>query len=198
MQQEAINQLKGEIADKVKAGQCRVVEWDSIKDDPPKQLKILPLAMIPHKSRLFRAILDLSFRIRLQDGSEIPSVNETTTLEALAGAIIQLGHLLLQRIIHAFAEVDEDAKVFMAKYDIKDDFWRLDCEDGKEWDFAYVLQQEEGQPVRLVVPTSLQMGWVELPPYFCAASETSRVVASQYIELPMGSMPDHISYPSTQ
>jgi hypothetical protein len=115
-----------------------VVLWDDIKENPPPQLKISPLAMIPHKSRQFRAILDLSFRLRLKDGTHVPSVNEATTLEAQAGAIDQMGHSL-QRIIHAFAEADEDAKIFMAKYDIKDGFWRLDCQEGEEWNFAYVL-----------------------------------------------------------
>jgi hypothetical protein len=188
---DAIKQLKGEIADKVKVGQCKVVLWDDIKDDPPPQLKISPLAMIPHKSRQFRAILDLSFKLRLKDGTHLPSVNETTTLEAPAAAIDQMGHAL-QRIIHAFAETDEDAKIFMAKYDIKDGFWRLDCQEGEEWNFSYVLPQEEGEPTRLVVvPTSLQMGWVESPPYFCAASETARDVATKYTERPIGSLPKH-------
>eukprot|EP00956_Cyclotella_meneghiniana_P004838 scaffold5989_cov47-Cyclotella_meneghiniana.AAC.9 len=146
--------------------------------------------MIPHKSRKYRAILDLSFRIRLKSGREVPSVNETTTLEAPSGAIDQLGHSL-QRIIHAFAEADEDAKIFMAKFDIKDGFWRLDCAEGEEWNFAYVLPQKEGQPTRLVVPTSLQMGWVESPPYFCAASETARDVAAQYAEIELGTLKSH-------
>ena len=91
-----------------------------------------------------------------------------------------MGHAL-SRIIHAFAEVEDNAKVFMAKYDIKDGFWRLDCAEGEEWNFAYVLPQHAGEPVRLVVPTSLQMGWVESPAYFCAASETGRDVAQQYV-----------------
>ena len=78
------------------------------------------------------------------------------------------------RIIHAFAQAEEDAKIFMAKWDIKDGFWRLDCEEGEEWNFAYVLPQPAGQPVKLVIPTSLQMGWIESPPYFCAAAETAR------------------------
>ena len=175
---KAIEQLKGEIAAKVKEKQCRVVLWDDIKNDPSKQMKVSPLAMIPHKSRGFRVILDLSFRLKLKKGGYLASVNEETTLEAPAGAIDQLGHSL-SRIIHAFAEADEDAKVFMAKFDIKEGFWRLSCETGEEWNFCYVLPQEEGEPTRLVVPTSLQMGWVESPPYFCAASETARDVATQ-------------------
>jgi hypothetical protein len=87
--------------------------------------------------------------------------------------------------------MDEDAKIFMAKYDIKDGFWWLDCQEGKEWNFAYVLPQEDGEPTRLVVPTSLQMGWVKSSPYFCAASETARDVATQYTERPVGSLPKH-------
>eukprot|EP00956_Cyclotella_meneghiniana_P034528 scaffold105814_cov64-Cyclotella_meneghiniana.AAC.1 len=187
---KAIEQLKGEIAGKVKEGQCKVVLWDDVKHDPPKQMKVSPLAMIPHKSRGFRAILDLSFKLRLKKGGMLPSVNEGTTLEAPAGAIDQLVHSL-SRIIHAFAEAEEDAKIFLAKFDIKDGFWRLSCETGEEWNFCYVLPQEEGEPTRLVVPTSLQMGWVESPPYFCAASETARDVATQYVETKVGSLQGH-------
>lgn len=51
------------------------------------------------------------------------------------GAIDQIGHSL-KRLIYAFAETGEDEKVFMAKKDIKDGFWRLDCQEGEEWNFA--------------------------------------------------------------
>ena len=34
----------------------------------------------------------------------------------------------------------------------------MDCAEGEEYNFAYVLPQEEEKPVTLVVPTSLQMG----------------------------------------
>eukprot|EP00956_Cyclotella_meneghiniana_P042491 scaffold248501_cov111-Cyclotella_meneghiniana.AAC.2 len=79
----------------------------------------------------------------------------------------------------------------MAKFDIKDGFWRLNARQGEEWNFAYVLPQREGEPTKLVVPLSLQMGWVESPPYFCAASETARDVAAQYTELPVGMQKDN-------
>jgi uncharacterized protein YeeX (DUF496 family) len=187
---EAMKQLQLEVNDKVRKGQAKVVLWDNIKDDPPKQLKISPIAMIPHKSRMFRAILDLLFRLRLKNGGFVPSVNGSTTLEAPAGAIDQMGHALA-RLIHAMAEAGPEDKVFMAKFDIKDGFWRLNCKKGEEWNFAYVLPQEEGEPVKLVVPSSLQMGWVESPPNFCAASETARDVATQYTETPVGSLKDH-------
>jgi hypothetical protein len=35
------------------------------------------------------------------------------------------------------------------------------------------------------------MGWVESPPYFCAASETAQDVAVDYIETTVGGLPAH-------
>jgi hypothetical protein len=79
-------------------------------------------------------ILDLSFHLRLKQGGILPSVNATTIKTAPKGAIDQLGHTLT-RIIHAFAEVEDDARIFMAKWDIKDGFWQMDEEEGAEWNF---------------------------------------------------------------
>ena len=150
-----------------------------------------PIAAIPHKLKQFCSILDLSFNLRLKQGGIVPSVNSTTAKTAPKSAIVQLGHSLT-RIIHAFADAEEDARIFMAKWDIKDGFWRLDTEEGTEWNFSYVLPQHPGEPIYLVVPTSLQMGWVESPPFFCAASETARDVAQEdYCETKLGTLPPH-------
>jgi hypothetical protein len=67
----------------------------------------------------------------------------------------------------------------------------MDCEVGEEWNFAYGLRQEPNKPTKLLIPTSLQMGWVESPPYFCAASEAVRDIASDYCNTPIGSLPPH-------
>jgi hypothetical protein len=67
----------------------------------------------------------------------------------------------------------------------------MDNEAGKEFNFAHVLPQEDGKPTTLVVPTSLQMGWVESPPYFCAATKTARDISSNYCNTPIGSLPCH-------
>jgi hypothetical protein len=107
------------------------------------------------------------------------------------GALDQLGHAS-SRIIHAFAEADDNDKIFMAKWGIKKDgFWHMDCEAGEEYNFSYVLPQEEGMPITLVIPIFLQMGWVESPPYFCAATETARDTTSDYCDTPVGSLPHH-------
>jgi hypothetical protein len=151
---DAIAHFRAEVDEKVKSGQAKLVMWDSIKENPPVELKISPIAAIPYKSKLFRSILDLLFHLQLKQGGIVPSINATTIKTAPKGAIDQLSHSLT-RIIHAFAEAEEDARIFMAKWDIKDGFWRLDMEEGAEWNFAYVLPQHPGQPCYLVIPTSL-------------------------------------------
>ena len=35
------------------------------------------------------------------------------------------------------------------------------------------------------------MGWIESPPFFCAASKMGRDAASQYTKTPVGSLPTH-------
>jgi len=60
---EALTHFAEEIKEKLRKNQARIVPWEDIKDDPPAQLKISPIAAIPHKSKAFRSILDLSFRL---------------------------------------------------------------------------------------------------------------------------------------
>ncbi len=188
---KALAHFTKESIEKVQAGQAKLFMWDDIKDNPPAQLKILPVAAIPHKLKAFHSILDLSFCLQLKHGGFLNLMNNATVKLAPQGALDQVGHAL-SWIIHAFAESDDSAKIFMAKWDLKDGFWQMDCQAGKEYNFAYILPQEVGMPITLVVPTSLQMGWVEsLPSYFCAATETARDVALDYCDTPIGSLPCH-------
>ena len=60
---DALAHFAAEAENKVRMGQARLVLWDDIKDDPPRQLKISPIAAIPHKLKAYRSILDLSFRL---------------------------------------------------------------------------------------------------------------------------------------
>jgi hypothetical protein len=56
----AIAHFAEEVTDKVAKGQAQVVLWEDIKANHPRHLKVLPVAAIPHKSRAYRSILDLS------------------------------------------------------------------------------------------------------------------------------------------
>ena len=117
--------------------------------------------MIPHKSRKFRAILDLPYTIKLMQ-RRIEAVNDTTTKTGPQGAIDQMGHML-DFIVYSYTEAEEDGIIFSGKTDVKDGFWRFVAAEGQEWNFVYVLPQKEGEPIRLVIPTLLQMGWMESP-----------------------------------
>jgi hypothetical protein len=185
---KAIAHFPEECVAKVKAGQAKLILWDDNKDGPPPQLKISPIAVIPHKSRAFHSILDLSFRLWLKHGGFLDSVNNSTVKMAQQGALDQLGHAL-SRIIHAIANAEDNTNIFMAKRDGKDSFWQMDCEVGKEYNFAYALPQDEGKQITFVVPTSLQMGWAESPPYFYAATETARDITAEYCNTTIGSLP---------
>eukprot|EP00957_Ditylum_brightwellii_P042081 3187166-Ditylum_brightwellii.AAC.1 len=78
---EAIATLHEETTEKIRNGFARVVKYGDIKNNLPHNLKVSPVACIPHKSKSFRVILDLSFNLR--DGRTIhSSVNETTTKQA--------------------------------------------------------------------------------------------------------------------
>ena len=187
MKKDAVVQLRQETSEKIECGYARVVRWGDIKNDIPPKLKISPVAMIPHKSKKYRCILDLSFTL-FEDGVSYPSVNDTTTRLAKAEAMAQLG-FCVQRIIARMADNFSIASPFIfCKLDIKDGFWRMRVSNKDAWNFAYVLPSIKDNPteddIELVVPNSLQMGWCESPPFFCSGSETARDIIDELVSRP--------------
>ncbi len=176
----AVNFLREETKEKVKNSFAKVVRWKDIKTDLPSNFKLSPVAMVPHKSKLFRVILDLTFQLKKEDGSLWPSVNSATTKHAEQNSMGQLGSVV-RRLIALMADHYDPSKPFaFSKLDIKDGFWRLAVSDSDAWNFCYVLPKDGGyselDDTEIVVPNCLQMGWTESPPYFCTASETARDV----------------------
>ena len=163
---------------KVDAGFARIINWADICDNHPPELKISPIAAVPHKSRIYRMILDLSFSVRMPDGTRIPSVNDSSDKTLVDHtSMSQLGNVI-PRIVATMAHAPPDTPFYFVKFDIKDGFWRLAVSSSDAWNFAYALPQlNPTAPIQLVIPTALQMGWCESPPFFCAASETARDVA---------------------
>lgn len=168
-------------------GFAEVVEWDHIRDHLHEypHLKISPLAMIPHKSRKYRSILDLSFRLKMF-GFDLCSVNAGTLPKAPPEAMDQL-RTVLPCIIEAIVNAPEEAgDILFTKLDIKDGFWRMVVPEEQRWNFCYVLPDKPGRPVRLVVSSALQMGWSKSPPFFCSVSEMARDVADDMRQEPEG------------
>jgi hypothetical protein len=177
--------LHTETQNKIEGGYATIVKWKDIKHDIPTNLKISPVAMIPHKSRKFRCILDLSYQLR-HKGRLLPSVNSATVKIAPQQAMANLGDTL-KRIVTTMATHHNDNLPFMfSKCDIKDGFWRMVVNKNDAWNFCYVLPSREGtnniDETQIVVPHSLQMGWSESPPFFCAATETSRDIIQKYLD----------------
>jgi hypothetical protein len=79
----------------------------------------------------------------------------------------------------------------LSKIDLSDGFWRMLVEEEAKWNFAYVMPDPPGSPIRLVVPSALQMGWAESPAYFCAATETGRDIIHRAVESKI-ELPPHV------
>ena len=50
---EAIAHFTSEVEEKIAVGQDQIVRWEDIRCNPPPQLKISPIAAVPHKSKVF-------------------------------------------------------------------------------------------------------------------------------------------------
>ena len=83
--------------------------------------------MIPHKSKKYREILDLSFVLKVA-GWDLPLENEATKETSPAEALDKVG-TVIPHIIKALATspLYEDP-IHFSKLDIKDGFWRMVCE----------------------------------------------------------------------
>ena len=77
MEDDEISKIQVEAQEKSAQWFETIVRWEDIKQNPPSNLKISTVEMIPHKSRKCRAILDLSFSLKVT-GWDLPSVNKAT------------------------------------------------------------------------------------------------------------------------
>ena len=103
---EASNALRTKALERIAEGSCRVVKWKDIKDNPPPKLKISPIAAIPHKSQLFRMILDLSYKLKM-DNKTLKSVNKASDKDlAPQHSIYELRNVIPQ-IIWNMAKVPD-------------------------------------------------------------------------------------------
>ena len=200
----AAQALRKESFEKQAQGKVTMEPWSVLRKclfaEDNTTCKISPCAAIPHKSRLFRLLLDLSDKGQRRKGMEVkPSVNELTTeATAPAHSMSQLGQVLPRVIYHMATWPTSDGPVHMAKLDIKDGFWRVAVESSGELAFCYVLPPDPNMPDTdpiIVIPQALQMGWTSSPAYFCGTTETGRDVAEflQTIpELPTHPMEHHM------
>ncbi len=101
------------------------------------------------------------------------SVNNSTVRAAPPEAVKQI-RKVFPWLLQYMRDTPEALHILFSKLDISNGFWHLVVQEADSFNFAYVLPQQAGKPVRIVVPSAVQMGWVESPPLFCAITESAR------------------------
>ena len=186
--------IKEEMEYQIAAGFSEEVLWTDLQKSQPSNLKVSPLAVIPQVGRRGRLLLDLSFAVQSPRTTErkrrrqldsyttlAPSVNNTTTKQSPEYPVKELGRVL-PRLLHFMATVPSEETIMFSKIDLSDGFWRMLVNEDDKWNFAYVLPNRPPDPIRLIIPHALQMGWTESPGYFCAATETGRDIMQALID----------------
>jgi hypothetical protein len=182
---EALEVFKEDIKYQVQAGFSKVKSWEELKKLWPKNLKISPVACIPQVGRQGRIILDLLFLV-YQEGDEVvtatqASVNDTTALQAPLVPVKQIGKVL-PRLLQYMQNTPAGLHILFSKLDLSDGFWHLIVQGTDCYNFAYVLPQAAGKPIQIVVPSAVQMGWVESPSLFCTVTESAQDLAQHFVD----------------
>ena len=94
---KAIKQPQDKTVDKIKHKYAQVVRWGDINNNIPLKLKISLVTMIPHNSKAFRFILDLSFMLH-HNGIKFLLVNNNTSKKARTESMVLLGQVLRRLI----------------------------------------------------------------------------------------------------
>ena len=113
---KAAKACREEALQKVKEGHCILVKWNDIKNNLPKNLKISPIAAIPQKSRKYRMILNLAYRMRIRR-EKLKSVNDSTNKD-----------LAPQHIMYEFME--NNSYILLILNDLYIMVYTLDPEEG--------------------------------------------------------------------
>jgi hypothetical protein len=202
--EENVELIWDEIGYQEQAGFIRRVREEDLFQHPfPAALKISRLAVVPQRNRRRRLILNLSAGVEMQSVKHPgarrktkcaqPSVNETSAPASDQAAVKRLGTTLLDALIFQF-ECPCQWIATWSKIDLSDGFWRMIVESGKEINFVYQLPEYHKQPGKwFVIPSALQMGWMNSPAYFCFATEAGQIVIQRLLALMIdsGALPNH-------
>ncbi len=183
-----------------KAGFFRVFLWEDLKQHLPANFKISPVAVVPQVGRRGQIILDLLFPVYQDINGVImimqESMNNSTVLAALPEVVKEIGKVF-PWLLQYMQDTPEGLHILFSKLDISNGFWHLVVWEADNFNFAYVLPQQAGKPVRIVVPSAVQMGWVESPPLFCAVTKSAWDLTQHLVEnkvdLPPHPLKDKIS-----
>jgi hypothetical protein len=109
------------------------------------------------------------------------SVNNSTILAVPPEAVKEMGNVF-PRLLQYMRDTPEGPHILFIKLDISDGFWRLVVREADNFNFAYVLPQQAGKPVRTVVPSVVQMGWMESPPLFYPVTDSAQDLTQHLVD----------------
>ena len=141
--------------------------------------------VVPQLGRHGRIFLDLPFPV-YQEGNggayiTQASVNKTTSKTGPEAPVKEIGKVL-HRLLYFMKMTRAGLWIYISKLDISGRFWKIVVRPEDSYNFAYVLPQSPGQPIRIVVPSALQMGWVESPLYLCTVTECAQDLTQHLID----------------
>jgi len=143
----------------IEDGYWIVLPYDQVCD--LEALRLSPLGVKEERTRRPRLVVDHTFFFVNRD-----------TLAMAPKEAMQFGAALpriLRQLRHANPAYGP-AK--LAKYDVKDGFYKLHLHPSHAPALATILPTEPGEPQLIAIPTVLTMGWINSPPTFCALTET--------------------------
>ncbi len=101
------------------------------------------------------------------------------------------------RLLQYMRDMPEGLHILFSKLDISNKFWHLVVQEADSYNFAYILPQQDGELIRIVVPSAVQMGWAESLPLFCAVTKLARDLTQHLVDnrvcLPAHPIEDKIS-----
>ena len=186
------NLLWTDIQYQVDAGFVRILTEAQLRAEQTQELKVSRVAVVPQDNRRDRIILNLSAevtfpRTRRRPARTHPSVNETTRPAHDQSAVKRLGKASHAILLYTF-ETDPSWEICWIKLDLSDGFWRMVVQAGTEQNFVFEMPPHPSRSGRhFVVPSALQMGWTNSPPYFCTATETCRQLIQRLLAFTLDS-----------
>jgi uncharacterized membrane protein (DUF485 family) len=194
---DSVKLIEEDIKYQKKAGFIDVVTEQELfgddEGDPPAELKLSRVAVVPQNNRRGRIILNLSAPVmtvtrhsrspRKKVTILHPSVNETTVPADDQTAVKELGNVLPSIVLFMY-EVPPPWTIYWQKIDLSDGFWRMVVQYAKRHSFAYELPAITTVVAKLfVIPLALQMGWMNSPAYFCTVTWAIRLLFLRLLAL---------------
>jgi hypothetical protein len=109
------------------------------------------------------------------------SFNDTTVLTAPSIPVKEIGKVI-PRLLQYMRDTPAGLHILFCKLEISNGFWRLVVHKNDCFNFACVLPQEAGEPVRIIIPAAVQMGQVESPGFFCTVTESARDLTQHFVD----------------